>query len=71
VLFLKRDGSDSSSPACAAVLLVMRVYALYFRNRWILFIVALEIAGGLLVACVRVALDDLNACISMFVVEPC
>jgi len=29
----------------------MRVYALYFRNRWILFIVTLEFIAGFLLAC--------------------
>jgi len=33
------------------VLLIMRVYALYYRNKWILSVLMLEIAAGLLVAC--------------------
>jgi len=37
--------------ALTSVLLVMRVYALYFRNRWILFIVTLEFIAGFLLAC--------------------
>jgi hypothetical protein len=36
----------------------MRVYALYFRNRWILFIVTLEFIAGFLLACVSAAVDD-------------
>jgi hypothetical protein len=48
----------SSSSARIAVLLVMRVYALYYRNKWILSVVMLEIAAGLLVACVSATLDD-------------
>jgi hypothetical protein len=36
----------------------MRVYALYYRNKWILSVVMLEIAAGLLVACVSATLDD-------------
>ena len=35
------------------VLLVMRVYALYFRNKWVLCLVALEVAAGTVVASVR------------------
>ncbi|KAI0284581.1 hypothetical protein BGY98DRAFT_523784 [Russula aff. rugulosa BPL654] len=34
-----------------SALLIMRVYALYFRNRWILFIVTLEFTAGFLLAC--------------------
>lgn len=34
-----------------STLLVMRVYALYFRNRWILFIVTLESIAGFVLAC--------------------
>jgi hypothetical protein len=37
--------------ALIAVLLTMRVYALYFRNRWILCIVALEFIAGMVLAC--------------------
>jgi hypothetical protein len=36
----------------------MRVYALYFRNRWILFIVTLESIAGFVLACVSAAVDD-------------
>jgi hypothetical protein len=36
----------------------MRVYALYYRNKWILSVLVVEIAAGLLVACVSAALDD-------------
>lgn len=36
----------------------MRVYALYFRNRWVLGIVVLEFTGGILVACVSAVVDD-------------
>lgn len=43
---------------CVSVLLVMRVYALYFRNRWILFIVTLEFMAGFVLACVSAAVDD-------------
>ena len=35
------------------VLLVMRVYALYFRNKWVLCFVALEVIAGMIVASVR------------------
>ncbi|KAH9992311.1 hypothetical protein BJV77DRAFT_1003007 [Russula vinacea] len=34
-----------------SVLLAMRVYALYFRNKWILYIVAVEFIAGILLAC--------------------
>jgi len=34
-----------------SILLVMRVYALYFRNRWILCILALEYVAGVILAC--------------------
>lgn len=47
-----------SLPSCVSVLLVMRVYALYFRNRWILFIVTLELIAGFVLACVSAAVDD-------------
>jgi hypothetical protein len=45
-----------SSPARVAALLVMRVYALYYRNKWILSVVMLEVVAGTLVACVSAAL---------------
>jgi hypothetical protein len=50
--------SNLSLPTCVSVLLVMRVYALYFRNRWILFIVTLEFIAGFVLACVSAAVDD-------------
>lgn len=43
-----------------SVLLIMRVYALYFRNRWILGIVVFEFIGGISLACVSTAVDDQN-----------
>lgn len=49
--------SNRSLPTCVSVLLVMRVCALYFRNKWILFIVTLEFIAGFLLACVS-AVDD-------------
>jgi hypothetical protein len=55
----------SSSSARIAVLLVMRVYALYYRNKWILSVVMLEIAAGLLVACVSAARDDSEMLVCM------
>ena len=36
----------------------MRVYALYFRNRWILIILAIEFIAGFLLACVSAAVDN-------------
>jgi hypothetical protein len=36
----------------------MRVYALYFRNKWVLGIVVFEFVGGTLVACVSASIDD-------------
>lgn len=50
--------SNLSLPTCVSALLIMRVYALYFRNRWILFIVTLEFTAGFLLACVSAAVDD-------------
>jgi hypothetical protein len=50
--------SNLSLPICVSVLLVMRIYALYFRNRWILFIVTLEFIAGFLLACVSTAVDN-------------
>lgn len=44
----------------------MRVYALYLRNKWVLSLVVLEFAAGVVVACVSAALDDPCACISIF-----
>jgi hypothetical protein len=52
------SNSDLGLPTCVSVLLVMRVYALYFRNRWILFIVTLELMAGFVFACVSAAVDD-------------
>jgi len=37
--------------AVTSTLLIMRVYALYFRNRWILFIVTLEFITAFVLAC--------------------
>jgi hypothetical protein len=50
--------SNLNLPTCVSVLLVMRIYALYFRNRWILFIVTLEFVAGFILACVSAAVDD-------------
>lgn len=36
----------------------MRVYALYFRNRWILFIITFEHTAGFLLTCVSAVVDD-------------
>ncbi len=36
----------------------MRVYALYFRNRWVLFIVTIEFIAGFVLATVSAAVDD-------------
>jgi len=38
-------------PTCATVLLVMRVYAIYCRSRWILFVVTLEFIAAFVTAC--------------------
>ncbi|KAH9983172.1 hypothetical protein BJV74DRAFT_895167 [Russula compacta] len=49
------DRSDcspkSGSPCYAKVLLAMRVYCLYLRNKWVLSLVALEFTAGVVVAC--------------------
>jgi hypothetical protein len=47
-----------SLPTCVSVLLITRVYALYFRNRWILFTVTLELIAGFVLGCVSAAVDD-------------
>lgn len=36
----------------------MRVYALYFRNKWILCIVSIQFVAGVLLGCVSAAFDD-------------
>ena len=46
----------------------MRLYALYNRNRWILFVVMLEVGAALSVACVSATLRDSDTCASMSVV---
>jgi hypothetical protein len=47
----------------------MRVYALYFRNKWILYLVAFEMVAGISIACVSAAPDTLAACMSISVVD--
>lgn len=50
--------SNRSLLTCVSVLLIMRVYALYYRNRWILFIVTLEFTAGSILACVSSTVDE-------------
>ncbi len=42
---------------CVAVLLIMRVYALYCRNKWVLGVVLLELVAAIFIACVSSALE--------------
>ena len=48
---------------CVAVLLIMRVYALYCRNKWVLGVVLLEAVAGIFIACVSAALEGSDTCI--------
>jgi hypothetical protein len=48
---------------CVAVLLIMRVYALYCRNKWVLGVVLLEAVAAIFIACVSAALEGSDACI--------
>jgi general stress protein CsbA len=50
--------SNLSLPPCVSALLLVRVYALYFRNRWILFILTVEFIAGFVLACVSAAVND-------------
>lgn len=50
--------SNLSLPTRVSVLLAMRVYALYLRSRWILYIVTLELIAGFVTACVSATVYD-------------
>ena len=54
---------------CIAVLLGMRVYALYYRNKWVLCIVMFEAAAAISVACVSSTLYHLSTCMFTSVVD--
>ena len=47
----------------------MRVYALYYRNKWVLCVVVLEAAAAISVACVSSVLYNLNICMFISVVD--
>ena len=47
----------------------MRVYALYYRNKWVLGVVVFEAAGAISVACVSSALYIPNTCMFISVVD--
>jgi hypothetical protein len=48
---------------CVAALLIMRVYALYCRNKWVLSVVLLEVIAAIFLACVSAALEGSDTCI--------
>jgi len=54
---------------CVAALLIMRVYALYCRNKWVLSVVLLEAVAAIFTACVSSALEGSDTFMSISVVE--
>ena len=48
---------------CVAALLIMRVYALYCRNKWVLSVVLLEAVAAIFIACVSATLEGSDTCI--------
>lgn len=43
---------NSNPPDIATVLLIMRVYAMYYRNKWVLCVVVSELTVAICIACV-------------------
>jgi len=54
---------------CVAALLIMRVYALYCRNKWVLSVVLLEAVAAIFIACVSSSLEGSGTFMSISVVE--
>jgi len=54
---------------CVAALLIMRVYALYCRNKWVLSVVLLEVIAAIFLACVSSTLEGSDTFMSISVVE--